>query len=62
LIRCSANGRIVVRRLKPRVRNQEQAARDDGEGGGPAETLLVAGLIVLFVVMLVALLYLVFTS
>jgi hypothetical protein len=59
--RCT-NGRIVVPRLIPRIRNQQRAARDDGGGGGTAETLLVAGLLMLMAIMLVALLYLVFTS
>jgi hypothetical protein len=47
-----------VSRLVPRIRNRSQEAESDGAGGGIGETLLVAGLILLFVMVLIGLLYL----
>lgn len=51
-----------MRRLITRTRNQQGATRDNGGGGGTAETLLVVGLIAVFVVVLGAFLYFVFTG
>lgn len=45
-------------RLIPRIRSRSQGAESDGAEGGIGETLLVAGLVLLFVVVLVGLLYL----
>jgi hypothetical protein len=45
-----------VSRLIPRIRNRSQETESDG--GGIGETLLVVGLVLLFVVVLIGLLYL----